>query len=139
MAGILFKTKKRLEEKVNSCVNCVRINIEELKGTMEDVKRLCNFCINMALLEYYIEKGQGFALKASNGKYLTTTLKNLYPNEASNFEASKEEVDESCHFFIEKIDTTDTIDTIALKTASQIYVSRYTYLITCDVYEIPCM
>ena len=97
---------------------------------MEDVKRLCNFCINMGILEYYIEKGQGFALKANNGKYLTTsTLKNLYPNEASNFEASKEEVDESCHFFIEKIDTTDTIDTIALKTASQIYVSRYTLIL----------
>ena len=93
---------------------------------MEDVKRLCNFCIQMAILEDYIEKGQGFALKANNGKYLTTTLKNLYPNEASNFEASKEEVDESCRFFIEKIDTTDTVNTIALKTASQIYVSRYT-------------
>ena len=89
MAGILFKTKKRLEEKVNSCVNCVRINNEELKDTMEDVKRLCNFCINIAILEYHIEKGQGFALKANNGKYLTTSPKNLYLNEAPNFEASK--------------------------------------------------
>ena len=127
MAGILLKTKKRLEEKVNSCVNCV-------KGTMEDVKRLCNFCINMAILEYHIEKGQGFALKANNGKYLTTTLKNLYPNEASNFEASKEEVDESCHFFIEKVDTTDTIDTIALKLLHKFtFQGTLLYLITCDI------
>ena len=55
MAGIIIGAKKKLEKKFNSCQHCVRITIEELKGNMEEVNR------NMAILEYYIKKGQGFA------------------------------------------------------------------------------
>ena len=118
MIGKLLEAKNGATLKVKSCRNIVNFVIEELKGNKEEVKR------QMSILEYHIKKGQGFALKANNGKYLTTSLKHLKRGEASNFEASKEEVDESCHFFIEKIDK----NTIALKTASQIYVSRYNYI-----------
>ena len=115
MIGRLLEVKNEATSKVKSCRDCVIVGIDKLKGNMEEVKR------NMAILQYYIEKGQGFVLKANNGKYFTTTFKHLLdPYEASNFEASKEELDESCRFYIEKIDK----NTIALKTASQIYVSR---------------
>ena len=117
--AFIKKAMDQVTSKVEMCKDCIKYQIEEVKGNNEEVKR------HMVILEYYIEKGQGFALKANNGKYLTTALKRIDPSEASNFEASKEEVDESCHFFIEKIDK----NTIALKTASQIYVSRYTYVI----------
>ena len=120
MAATFFKkTKDRVTSKVEMCRDCIKNQIEEIKGNTEEFKR------TMAILECHIEKGQGFALKADNGKYLTTAPKHIHPCEASNFEASKEEIDESCHFFLEKIDK----NTIALKTASKIYVSRYTNVI----------
>ena len=75
----------------------------------------------MEILESYIEKGHFFAIKADNGKYLTSDSVI-----GSTIEASKEVVTDAdcfCHFYVEKIDK----NTIALKTASQIYLSRYSY------------
>ena len=75
----------------------------------------------MEILESYIQKGHFFAIKADNGKYLTSDSVI-----GSTIEASKEVVTDAdcfCHFYVEKIDK----NTIALKTASQIYLSRYSY------------
>ncbi len=96
MATFLKNAKDRVTSKVEMCKECIKYQIEEVKGHNEEIKR------QMSIIEYHSKKGQGFALKANNGKYLTTSLKHLDPCEASNFEASKDEVDESCHFFIEK-------------------------------------
>ena len=69
------------------------------------------------------QKGYGFALKAYNGKYVTTRP----PLEVSDcLEASKEMsknemVDEFSQFYIEKIDE----NTIALKMDSGKYLSRF--------------
>ena len=90
--------------------------------------------LNMDILESYIhaclwfeenrpdqirknKKGCGFALKAYNGKYVTTR-----PSlEATKDMSKNQAVDEFSQFYIEKIDK----NTIALKMDSDKYLSRF--------------
>ena len=71
------------------------------------------------ILESFIEKcGCGILMKADNGNYLTAGFPDSIP-----IEASKDKVDGMCFFYIKKIDK----NTVALKTASHFYLSRYTF------------
>ena len=63
------------------------------------------------------KKGCGFALKAYNGKYVTTRLS----LEATKDMSKNQTVDEFSKFYIEKIDG----NTIALKMDSDKYLSRF--------------